>query len=284
MNLATKSERGGKDQPSIINSYWPDYLLKKTATLWFIVTAIGLWMFVYYIVALYYKAAIQGNFIGWNQVMAHGYEPGNTIGNIFVGIHVVFAAIITLGGTLQLIPYIRTIAPAFHRWNGRVFILASFLMGISGLYLTLADRIKVGDPDRVAYGIILNAILIILFASIALRYAMIRKFDIHRRWALRLFLVVNGSWFLRIGLMSWLYLTGGIGIDWKSFSGPFFTYWNFGQYLLPLLVLELYFFTQNSESAIRKYSTASVLILLTGITAIGIVRATMIMWLPRILN
>jgi len=262
-----------------------DILLNKSAVAWFLVAACGMWLFVFYIVALYYRAAIQGNFEGWNLVMAHGYEAGNTTGNMFLGAHLFFAAIITFSGTLQLIPQIRKHIPLFHRWNGRLFILAAFIMGTSGLYLTLADRRQVGgEPGLNAYSIIINAILIIIFAVVALRYAMTGRFDIHRRWALRLFLVVNGVWFFRIGLMLWVFLTGGIGIEWKTFSGPFIKSMGFGQFLLPLTMLELYFLSKKWRSLVGKYAMGVVLILLTVLTALGILNAFMGMWLPRIIH
>ena len=158
-------------------------------------------------------------------------------------------------------------------------------MGTSGLYLTLADRRQVGgEPGLNAYSIIINAILIIIFASVALRYAMIGKIDIHRRWALRLFLVVNGVWFFRISLMLWVYLTGGIGIEWKTFSGPFIESMGFGQFLIPLTMLELYSLAKKRASSSGKYAMAVVLILLTGLTALGIFNAFMGMWLPRIMH
>ena len=259
----------------------PDAVLSKVAAIWFYVAVIGMWMFVSYILSLYFRAAVHGNFERWNKVLAHGYEAGNTTGNLFLGAHLFFAAIITFSGTLQLIPHIRKYALAFHRWNGRLFILAAFAMGISGLYLeNFGHRNVSGDlSQRIAVSI--NGILILLFAVVALRYALAHKIDIHRRWALRLFMVVNGTWFFRIGLMLWILLTNGAGIHWETFSGPFMTTWNFGQYLLPLAVLESYFYAQNRKKISLKFLMSGILLILTLAMGTGIYRAFTDLWLPR---
>ena len=47
-------------------------------------------------------------------------------------------------------------------------------------------------------GVSLNGVLIMIFAEIALRYARARKIAVHRRWALRTFMVVSGVRFLRV--------------------------------------------------------------------------------------
>lgn len=255
--------------------------LNRTAAFWFLVAAAGMWLFVFYILVLYGSAAIRGDFEGWNKVMVHGYEEGNITGNLLLGAHLLFAAIITFGGTLQLIPQIRNRIPRFHRWNGRVFILAAFIMGVSGLYLNMTGRSSSGNNlQRIAVGI--NALLMMVFAVVAFRYAHTRKFDIHRRWAMRLFLAVNGTWFFRTGLMFWVFLTGGVGINWETFSGPFLITWNFGQYLIPIVVLELYFLTQKQKGVSGKFLMAGALLVLTFAMGIGIIKAFTDMWLPHL--
>ena len=45
--------------------------------------------------------------------------------------------------------------------------------------------------------------------------------DVHRRWAIRLFLAVSGVWFFRVGLMFWIGANqGAVGFDPASFTGP----------------------------------------------------------------
>ena len=124
--------------------------------------------------------------------------------------------------------------------------------------------------------------LIIAFAAIAVRFAMKRRIDKHRRWAMRLFMVVSAVWFFRIGLMFWFMTTGGIGIDAKTFEGPFLTFMYFAQMALPLAVLQAYFNAQDGKAPGAKYAAAILVLFCTGITAAGIFAAAMGMWLPRI--
>ena len=127
-------------------------------------------------------------------------------------------------------------------------------------------------------------ILIIIFAVLAFRTAISRDFIAHRRWALRLFLVVNGVWFFRVGLMFWLFVNGGpVGFDMVTFQGPFLTSLSFAVYLgaLPLTILELYLFAQKQSGAFWKFSVAFLLFVLILVMGIGIFAATMGMWLPH---
>src|SRR5206468_256528 len=155
----------------------------------------------------YGRAAVQGNFAAWNTVMPHGNVPGDTMGNLAVAMHLFLAVMIIAGGAIQLIPRIRHRAPAVHRWNGRIYISAAFAISIIGLYMVWV-RGSVGDISQ-HIAISLNAVLIMLCAAFALRHALARKFVVHRRWALRLFLVMSGVWFFRVGLMLWVFLNGG---------------------------------------------------------------------------
>jgi hypothetical protein len=125
----------------------------------------------------------------------------------------------------------------------------------------------------------LNALLILWFAAMALTTARARQFAEHRRWALRLYLVVAGVWFFRVGLMAWLLVwRAPVGFDGKTFTGPLLTGLAFGQTLVPLAVLELYL---RSKTPGAQRGLAVVLAMLTVVTAVGIVGATMGMWLPR---
>lgn len=257
--------------------------LKAAAQFWFLLAVSGQWMFIYYIASFYGGAAAQGNFEVWNKILPHGYTAGDTTGNFALATHLLLATVITLGGSLQLIPQIRLHLPAFHRWNGRLYILTAFIMSLSGLYLSLPGRHHVGDNSQLI-AISINAILIMIFAVLALRYAIARKIDIHRRWALRLFLVANGVWFFRVGLMFWIVLNQGpVGFDVQTFTGPFLTFLAFAVYgLLPLTVLELYFRAQKSVQASIKFAMAAGLFVLTLAMGVGIFGATVFMWLPRI--
>ena len=257
--------------------------LNKTVELWFLSALIGQFIFSFYIIALYGGTGINGQMESWNQILPHGYTNGDTIGNAFLIAHLILAAIISIGGPLQLIPKIRSRFPAFHSWNGRVYIFVAFAISIDGLYLNFSGRKMVGDFIQHA-NLAFMGILIMIFASLALYHAINRNFDAHRRWALRLFLVVSGVWFLRIGLMFWVFINGGkaVGFDPETFVGPFLTVLSFAQYLLPLFILEIYLRIQTRGGAAAKISMAIIFVIMSIATTIGFVIATMAIWLPRI--
>ena len=258
-----------------------DSALKNAARFWFLVAVAGQWMFAYYVAALYGGAAVRVDLAAWNKVMPHGFVAGDTIGNVAVAAHLLLAFVILVAGPLQLVPQIRARAPRFHHWNGRIYLLTAFVISIVGLYMVWTRGTVGGAAQHIAISI--NAILIMLCAAMALRFAIARKIDIHRRWALRLFMVVGGVWFFRVGLMLWLVINKGpVGFDPKTFQGPFLTFLAFAQYLLPLAILEIYLRTRDRGSAQMRVAVAAGLIVLTIAMGAGIFGATMRMWLPNI--
>lgn len=260
---------------------WPNRLLASSGVLWFLVAAIGQWIFVYYVAAYYVPILAKSGFPGLeNTHLPEGYIPGDLAGNIAIATHLVIAIVIIGGGPLQLIPPLRNRFPAFHRMVGRTYMTAAIITSCAGLYMVWTRGVP-GSP-LAPYAISLDAILIFIFAAIAVRFAIMRKIDQHRRWAMRLFMVVSAVWFFRIGLMFWFMATGGVGIDTETFTGPFITFIYFGQMFVPLLFLEIYFRAQDSQSAGLKISATLLVLLATIATAIGTFAATMGMWLPRL--
>ena len=96
---------------------------------------IGQRIFATYVILFYGKATATGHNENWNKVLPHGYISGETIGNLMVGSHLLLAAIIIIGGPLQIIPKVREYAPTFHRWNGRLYILTAFIIIAIFIYL-----------------------------------------------------------------------------------------------------------------------------------------------------
>ncbi|WP_019029345.1 DUF2306 domain-containing protein [Colwellia piezophila] len=260
-----------------------DKVLTGVGKFWFLVAFIGQFIFAFYIITFYGTSAITGNFELWNSVFPRGYVAGDIVGNIAVASHVMFAAIITLGGPLQLLPQVRNRFPKFHRINGRVYMMAAFIMALGGLFMMLTRGAVGAFITHVSLAI--NALLILVFVVQTVRYAIARKINIHRRWAIRLFLVVSGVWFYRIGLMLWMFIHGGpVGFDMATFSGPFLTFLSFSTYLLPLFVFELYVWAKDKSDTFGKVAMTTGLLILTGAMAVGIFIAAMGMWLPRIAN
>ena len=251
-----------------------DRALRAAARFWFAVVVIGQLLFASSVAAFYGRAAGRGDFDAWNRLMTHGYVPGEPVGNAAVGIHLASAVVIILGGALQLLPQIRTRAPAFHRWNGRVYIAAAFMVSLAGLYM-LWFRGTIGDLSQ-HLGQSLDGVLIMVCAIAALRAALARDFRSHGRWAMRLYLVVSASLFIRAGLI----LSLPLGISATASTGWFFTMLSFGQYLVPLAVLELYWRARDHAGALGRVAMATGLSVLTLLLGGGIAGATMSLFLP----
>ena len=254
--------------------------LQYAARGWFAVTVAGQCMFAAYIAVLYGGTALRGEFAAWNRVMTHGHVEGAAAGNVATGLHLFGAAAIMLGGALQLLPGLRARAPALHRWNGRLYLVAAVGASLSGIYMVWW-RGAVGDTAQ-HVATTLNGVLVVLCAGMALLRIRARLIEAHRRWALRLFLAVSGVWFFRIGLMFWLVLNRGpAGFDPRTFEGPFLTFLAFAQAGVPLAVLELYFLCRARGGAAMQFGMACVLASAALATAVGVAAATAGMWLPN---
>jgi hypothetical protein len=256
--------------------------LKAAATFWFVVTAIGQWIFVVYIVAFYGGAVVHGDLGRWGKFLTHGLIPGDHIGNLALALHLSLAAVITAGGPLQLIPHIRARAPAFHRWTGRAYVVTALVISISALYLVWIRNAHTGSVVQ-GLGISLDAALIMTCGAMALHYALGRRFAAHRRWAVRLFLVVSGVWFFRVGLFFSLIVNQGpFGFDEDTFEGPFLNFLSFADSLFPLAIFELYLRAQVRARVTGQITMAAGLVVLTVATGIGVFGVFTSIWLPNI--
>ncbi len=256
-----------------------DTALKAAARFWFGVTVLGQLVFAFAVASFYTVTAIRGDYHAWK--FTNGFAPGVTRGNWAVVMHVASAALIMLAGAVQLVPQVRNRFPVFHRWNGRIYMLAAVALSAAGLYMVWI-RGSVGDTTQ-HLGSTLNVILIWLFAALALRFAMARDFKTHRRWALRLFLVVSGSWFYRIMLfLTFMIFKGPVGFDPTTFNGPLISFMAFANFLFPLAVLEVYFLAQDRPGAPRRIATAGLLFVLTLGMVAGLLAVTMAVWVPDV--
>lgn len=284
-NIIAAGARPGTASPPVASPRAGDRsatALRLAANSWFVVAAIGLTLFAVYVTLFYGGAALRGDPAGWNKVLPKGYVAGAPFGNAVLAMHLALAVFVTLGGALQLVPQVRAAAPRLHRWIGRGYLIAVAVTSLGGTWLVWT-RGTVGDLTQ-HVAITLNAATIVACGLLAWRHAVARRIDVHRRWALRLFLVANGVWFFRVGLMLWLLIwQRPAGFDPKAFAGPFLSFLSFAQYLLPLVVLELYFLARRPASGTAlRFGVAALLALLTLATAAGVFGAFMGMWLPRL--
>lgn len=251
--------------------------LKASARLWFAFAAIGQIGFIYFITVFYIPPTLMGQFEAWNRKpLITGYVAGDTAGNLHFAVHVVLAAVMTASGLLQFVPVIRRRLPALHRWNGRLFVVLAVIMSLGGLWLVWVRGTYLTIPGAVSISLL--GVLMLLAAALTVRHAMKRRIALHERWALRLFLLVSGVWVQRVGYMAWIILNGGpVGIG-PRMDGPFDIAWGFGQFLLPLAVLELYFLARRSRNPAAKLAVAGLVTALTLVMMVGIFGTVAIMW------
>lgn len=254
-------------------------LLRRSGLAWFLVAAAGQGAFIWMIVAHYGRKTLAGDPAGWNdKPIIKGYVSGDGLGNLMFAIHVLLAAVVTLGGLLQLLPAIRRRAPGLHRWNGRLFFVTAYVMALGGLWLTWVRHTYLSLVSALSVSI--NGALILLFATLAWRMAVARRYEAHRRWAMRAFLVVNGVWFLRVAIMAWVLASGGgLGMN-RTLSGPADVVLQLGSYLVPLAVLEAYFLAQRSTRPATRRLVAGLVLVMTVLTGLGVAGAVAFMWGP----
>lgn len=243
--------------------------LSTTAAFWLLVALIGQWAFFYYIVAFYGASIVTGQFEVWNRLEAlsghASYRPGDVAGNAAFGAHALGAGIVAFGGALQLIPFVRRTWPAFHRWNGRIFLVTVTALSLSGFYLVFTRR----PPDSFSdWATPVNGVLILAFAALALNFALRRNIAIHQRWAMRLYLVANAQWFTRVGVFAYFVLSMAVGHE-PSFRDPFFPFWAWGCFLVPLAVLQIYLFAQDRGGPLLRGATSAGLAALALVMAAG---------------
>ena len=258
---------------------FPSKALRWAGALWFVVAAIGQIAFIGFILAFYGVRTATGNFAGWNdKPLIDGYIKGDNLGNVVFAAHVLLASVVTLCGLMQLLPALRRKWPRLHRWSGRTFLTIALFMALSGVWLAVVRGTYLSVISAVA--ILINAVLILVFAGLAWRHALKRRFDLHQRWAMRTFMVVSGVWFLRVGLMGWIVVNRGpVGMT-KDMSGPTDIVLTFGSYLIPLAVLELYAAAQRNANGALKAVAATVVTVASAFTAIGVFGTVAFLWGP----
>ncbi|MEM9302891.1 MAG: DUF2306 domain-containing protein [Pseudomonadota bacterium] len=254
--------------------------LRRAARFWFLATVAGQWLFAVYLLVAYAAPVAIGDPAALNETgPITGYVEGDLVGNLFLLAHVLLAIVISFGGALQLVPQLRARAPAFHRWNGRIFLTIGLIGAVSGLWLTWGRGSRLSDVG--ALSVTLNGILIIGVAAQAWRTAMQRRFTEHRRWAVRTFLLVSGVWTFRLGLMGWLMLNQGLKGNTAKLDGPMDLAIGFGSYLLPLAIAELFFLAERRGNSGLRRVTAAVLTAATLAMCFGIFAAWMMLWRPH---
>lgn len=253
-------------------------VLSAGATAWFLAAVFGQLAFAAFIALFFGGALADGDLTGLNRKPhVTGYVAGDLAGNLqFLG-HALLGGLITFAGLLQLVPALRRRWPALHRWNGRLFLGVSIAVTVSGLFLVWGRGSRLGIGSDLS--ITANAVLILAFAGLAWRSALRRELAAHRRHAVRAWLLVNGVWFLRVGIMlAALVLTPlGVKID---YQGAVFVGVSVASWALPLAAAELYFRAERSRAAGLQYVVGGLLLGLAVLTLVGSAAAVAFMWWP----
>jgi tetratricopeptide (TPR) repeat protein len=259
---------------------YADSALKFAGRLWFGLAVAGQLTLAFEVASFYSHTAARGQWSAWNKFMLHGYVPGQPIGNGVVAAHLVGVVLLILSGALQLAPQVLRRAPKVHRWSGRVYMVAALAMSGAGVSM-LVRRGTSGGPAEYA-ALFVNAALIWVFAGLALRYALKRDFVRHKQWALRLYVVSLGVFFLRVAVLMWVTLLGPVGMDFTTFTGPALAFWAYGCYLVPLAMMELYLRTQARPGSGQRWAMAGLLFVMTLLMGVGTAAAAAGTWVPTI--
>lgn len=258
------------------SQFW-ETSFRRFGAIWFTFVAIGQLGFIYFIAAYYGTRTATGDFAAWNdKVIIKGHVPGDDVGNSMFALHVLLAAVMTLTGLVQLIPSIRNRYRTLHRWSGRIFLSLACFLALGGLWLVWIRGTYLSLIS--AFPTSLNAVLILAFAIPTVRMAMQRNIASHQRWAMRTFMVANGVYFFRVGIMGWIILNQSPRWMDATLSGPADLAISFGSFLIPWLGLELYFKAKDSQSNMFRAGALGVLILLTLFMLVGIAGTLILMW------
>lgn len=266
-----------KHLPTTVTSRLFSYVVRS----WFVITFLSQLVFAYYVVMMYWRSIAARNWEHWNTVNTHFFVRSDVAGNLVFAGHVFFAAIVTVLGPLQLVPQIRSRAPRWHRWCGRIYIFTAMLMGLSGLYLTWV-RSAIGGL-QMSIAITFNALIILTAAVFAIRYARARNFRLHQQWAVHLFVAMSGVWLFRVFFMLWIVIhQAPVGFDPDTFTGPFLTALALFVYIFPQVIVAWYFSARQSAAPWKKWGFTLFLFVITICILVGSVGATLGMWLPRL--
>lgn len=238
---------------------------------WFIIFLAGQLAFSYYLVSFYGLPLVDGDTSTWNSNPLLRSKPsaaGESFSTAMFGVHALGAAIVSLGGALQLVPIVRRKAPAFHRWNGRLFLVTVTALSLTGFYLVW---VRGPMPTPIFDSpLSVNGLLILSFAALTVKHAISRKIDVHERWAMRLFLVANAQWFLRVGVFGYLTASQMIGRQPSFEVDPFIQFWQWGCFLVPLAGLQIYWWAGKYGNAFVQRLTAASIVLVTAVMGAGI--------------
>ncbi|WP_153799883.1 DUF2306 domain-containing protein [Foetidibacter luteolus] len=199
-----------------------------------------------------------------------------------IGVHFAMGGIILVLGNIQLLEKIRNRWPAFHRFTGRVYVVACLLAALGGLAFIAVKGTIGGAVMNAGFG--LYGLLMLIAGIETWRHAIARRLELHRAWALRLYALAIGSWLYRMDYGFWLMLADGIGHQ-KNFEGLFDRIMAFFFYLPNLLIAEAFIRMRGKKMHLLLQALSTIVILLMiAILAVGTYYFTKFYWGPAIIE
>lgn len=196
------------------------------------------------------------------------FEAGKPFSNMSISTHMLFGAALTALAPLQLLTGWSRKWMKGHRLIGYFFALAAILTSIGGFVYVGIHGTTGGTPMDIAFTVYGVFLLVTTYQTIHfVRQKNILK---HNEWALRLFILAMGSWFYRIcyGFYFTLDPSGRGHTD--AFDGSFDSIMNFGFFIPPLLLLEIYFYlNRRGKFNIPPIISSLTVLLVSGILITG---------------
>jgi hypothetical protein len=258
---------------------WGDRALQAAAASLVTAVWISAGIFGLYILAYFGGAVGDGELERWN-VTLRLYNPDSLAATAGIGLHFAAGAVLLIAGPIQLIGAVRERFPAFHRWTGRIYVASAILAGAGGLTHIAFDR-TIGGPVM-DVGFAIYGVLMVVCGVETLRHAMVRRIDVHRAWAIRLFALAIGSWLYRVEYGLWEVFTGSIGHT-RTFDGWFDYIMDFFFFVPNLIIAELFIRARGPGGGALLKTGASLLTLgAAGLIALSTYFFTRYAWGPPI--
>jgi uncharacterized membrane protein len=256
-------------------------VLRRPST-WLVVSSwVSAALFAVYVLANY-LGALFSDLERWNVPLPRLYDASHPAATVSIGAHFATGALLLLLAPLQLLGIVRERWPALHRWLGRVTVVAAALTGLAGLGFIVAQGTIGGAPMNVGFG--LYGLLMTLAAVQTARFARARELERHRRWALRLYALIIGSWLYRMEYGFLFALARGAGHS-RTFDAAIDVVMSFFFYVPNLLLVELSLRAGAlSTSRWRALALDAVMVLATLLVLVGTWFFAANLWGPAILE
>ena len=252
-----------------------------SGTVWASFSLWGVW------ISIYYAKAALFDYEKFNIVFHDLYTPEFPAASFAICFHLVGAAYMALAGAFQLVKYIRKVYPVYHRWVGRLYILASMIASIGGLFFILTKGDEGGRPADYAFAT--YGVIFLCSGGFTYYHAKQRDFVRHKLWAWRLYALSLASWMYRFDYYWWMVLFGVGENSWlhqENYLGLADMWINWAFYLPNLIVVEIVF--RWGENATLPSAWARVLdvcyYVVFGMTVIYTIHAFLQLWLPSALG